>query len=100
MGKTYGGIGIGLLLLAGCSSPSLEYSKTDRVEVGVGDRVFHVYSTGKTAQAIRMNREWGAADQDSVNADAALAIERATGCGVDERSLQGDRAVINAKIRC
>jgi hypothetical protein len=90
---------IGLLLLAGCSSASPEYAAADRIEVGVGNRTFHVYSTGRTAQAIRMNREWGA-DQDSIDADATVAIARATGCGVDEKSLRGDHTIITAKIAC
>ena len=99
MGKKYRLIAIGLLLLANCSSPSPEYADADRVEIGVGDRVFHVYSTASSAQAIRTNREWGA-ERASVASDAATAIERATGCKVDEGSLEGDLGVVNAEIAC
>jgi hypothetical protein len=88
-----------LVVLAGCSSPSFEYSEVEPTRARVGERVFDVYATGSTAHAFRMNREWGA-EMDSVMADAAIAIEQATKCQVDRESLSGDVAIVHAKITC
>jgi hypothetical protein len=87
------------LVVLGCSSPGLEYAGTAPTRVDVNGRVFEVYVKGDRSQAIRVNREWGARQED-VLADARIAIERASGCAVDEDDIRGDVTLVNATLSC
>jgi hypothetical protein len=86
-------------VLSACSAPSLEYSGQPPTRVDVGHRTFDVYVRNGKAEAIRTNHEWGAT-KDDVFRDARTAIEEASRCTVDDKSISGDVALISAKIRC
>ena len=79
----------------GCSSPSLEYTGTAPTRIDVNGRVFEVFVKGDRSQAIRVNREFGARQED-VLADARIAIERTSVCAVDEDDIRGDVTLVNA----
>jgi hypothetical protein len=86
-------------VLSACSAPSLEYSGQSPTRVDVGHRTFDVYVRNDKAEAIRTSHEWGAT-KDDVFRDARTAIEEASRCSVDEKSISGDVALINARIAC
>ncbi len=88
-----------LLALAACSSPGIKFLGVKPVRVDADGSVFDVYSNGWQVQAIRLNPEYLPKLSDVV-ARAIMAIEQATGCLVDERSLKGDWALIEADIVC
>lgn len=86
-------------ILAGCSAPTTAFLGIDPVRVEVSSRTFDVYAKDNAAQAVRINREWGARSEDVFD-DAKVAIESATSCSVVSDSINGDVAVVNAKLAC
>ena len=51
-----GSCGALMLILAGCSAPTLDYRALPAKRVNVSERVFQVYAKGDEAQAVRVNR--------------------------------------------
>lgn len=88
-----------VLLLVGCSSPSLKFMNIEPVRVIVEGSVFDVYSNGTEVQAIRVNREFLPGKSKAI-VRMVMAIEQATGCMVVPTSVDGDQALVKAKIRC
>lgn len=86
------------LLLAACSSPSIQYSGIEPQSVEISGIRFDVFSNGVTAQAIRLSR--GKPEVTLFRISVIQAIENATGCVVDRDSLEGDFVVVNAAISC
>lgn len=89
----------GMLLLVGCSSPSLKFMKIEPVQVTVEGSVYDVYSNGTEVQAIRINREFLPNKAKSI-VRMVMAIEQATGCIVVPTSVDGDQALVKARIKC
>lgn len=88
-----------VLLLAGCSSPSLKFMNIEPVRVSVEGSIYDVYSNGSEVQAIRVNRELLPSKAKAI-VRMVMAIEQATGCTVVPTSVDGDQALVKAKIRC
>lgn len=91
---------LGMLFgVAACSSASPKFLNTTPQTLSVEGWEIDVYWRGTDAQAIRTNTVWGASKQD-MQIRAAVAMEEVTGCRVDRRSLNGDAAVMNARLIC
>ncbi|QFU09994.1 hypothetical protein PARPLA_00443 [Rhodobacteraceae bacterium THAF1] len=58
---------------------------------------FQVRIKGDTAQAIRVSRNWLPKKRAVFDA-ATMAVERVAGCPV--RSVDGDQAIVLARLRC
>ncbi len=90
------------LAVAGCDSPSPGRFAHEARAVAGGDR-FAVHWTVEgrrgAAQAIRLNRRWGARPA-VVRARAVAAIEQVTGCRVDGRTVSGDANVVRVTLIC
>ncbi|RMD49967.1 MAG: hypothetical protein D6832_00670 [Alphaproteobacteria bacterium] len=85
------------LLAAACDSPHPRFAGRPVVEVTVeGDR-FRVHLGEGEAQALRINRRWGAQDEEVVRR-ARIAIARASGCRVTRAV--GDRNIVSAALDC
>ena len=87
------------VLLAACSSPGKLYRGIEPQRVNVDGSVFDVYRNGADVQAIRVNMEMLPA-MDRIVARAISAIENATGCDVVANSIDGDQALVKARINC
>lgn len=90
---------VALMFTAACSSPSMKFNGITPLQVVADGSVFDVYSNGNEVQAIRVNMQVLPSMSQTV-ARAISAIETATGCSVIPSSIEGDQALINAKIRC
>ncbi len=88
-----------VLLLAGCSSPSLMFMNVDPIRAEVEGSIFDVYSYGGDVQAIRVNMVALPSKKLGI-VRGILAIEQATGCTVVPTSVDGDPALIQARINC
>ncbi len=88
-----------LLLLASCSSAGKHFRGADPIRVNVDGSVWDVYQNGADVQAIRVNMEMLPA-MDRMVARAITAIEQATDCNVIPNSIDGDQALVNARIDC
>ncbi len=90
------------LALAACDSPSPGRFAQEARHAVDGDR-FAVHWTVEgrqgAAQAIRLNRRWGARPA-VVRARAVAAIEQVTRCRVDGRTVSGDASVVRATLIC
>ena len=88
-----------LAALAACSSPGVRYLGVEPVVVQVEGWRIDVYSDGERAQAIRMTPELYAKAAD-MKARGRRAVEIATGCRLDGRTVKADTNVLNAKLIC
>lgn len=89
------------LLLAGCDSPSPAVARWQKATVEQGGMSFGVHwdrGLGR-AEAYRTSRHWRPA-LSTVMVNARVAIERASGCRVQEGSLSGDHAIVTSGIDC
>ena len=89
--------GLVILTLAACDTPGPGFRGIDPVRISVGKSTFDVRVDGTRAQAIRLNMEW-APRPAAVAPRAVAAIEQVSGCRVVR--LDGDQAVILAKLKC
>ncbi|MDK3020257.1 hypothetical protein [Pseudodonghicola flavimaris] len=88
---------LGLAMLAACNTPSLPYRGKPATRIAVNGSVFDVRLGEKTAEAIRINREF-APRFEPVRTRAALAMMLVSGCKVTK--VRGDQAVVVAKLSC
>jgi hypothetical protein len=86
-----------LLLVAGCDSPTPAVARWQRATVEVGGMVFGVHWAGEKAEAYRTSKHLRP-KLGEVQAKAALAIARASGCRV--REIGGDHAIVMARLDC
>ncbi|MGV6840727.1 MAG: hypothetical protein ACWA40_11110 [Planktomarina sp.] len=87
------------LALMGCNTPTPEFYGAAKQRVIVGQSTFDVRRSGDRAQAIRINTEW-APNWRHTYARFAIAIEGATGCTIKPKSMQGDQALMEARLDC
>ena len=90
---------LAVLLVAGCSSPSM-FGQPMQV-VHVADSAFKVYMRSGTdlVEGHRVSLE-ALPSKNLTLTKAMRAIEIATGCGIEPGSLHGDPAIINAEVDC
>lgn len=88
-----------ILLLTACNSPSPAFRTAVSGEAEVDGSRFAIHAKGDRVEVFRLSREWRPAVTD-IHARAHQAIETATGCSVVARSLNGDVAIIRARIAC
>ena len=88
---------LALLLIAACDSPSLSMRNVPAQRVEIGDLAFQVRVKGDRAEAIRVSQNLFPKRRDVFEA-ATMAVERASACSV--RSLDGDQAIVLARLRC
>jgi hypothetical protein len=90
---------LALSFLGGCDSQSMEFMAARSENVVIGGMNFGVHWTDKATEVYRTGmiarRQW-----DDVPANALLAIETVTGCKVKEGSMEGDAALMKAKLTC
>lgn len=85
--------------LMACSGPSPSMRGAIRHEVQVGHSHFVVHQLGDKAEAVRTTFETPA-QQRGVMERGHAAIEQATGCLIVRGSLDGDPAIMRAKLTC
>jgi hypothetical protein len=86
-------------MLAACSSADIRYLGIAPIPVDVEGWRIDVYSDGLRAQAIRMTAElW--VKSETMGARGRLAVEQATGCRLDGRTVRFDTNVLNARLIC
>lgn len=87
------------LLLAACSSPGVRYIGVEPVQVIVDGWRIDVYSDGERAQAIRMTSELNV-KAASMGERGRAAVEQATGCRLDGRTIKFDTNVLDGRLIC
>lgn len=85
------------VLLAGCDSPSPAVARWQRATVATGGMVFGVHWSVDRAEAYRTSRHLRPR-LSAVQANAAVAIEQASGCRVS--AIGGDHAIVTARLAC
>ena len=85
------------LILMACDSPSLAMRNVAAQRVQVDGFAFAVRVRGDRAEAIRTSRNWLPRERAVFDA-ATEAVERVSGCAV--RSVDGDQAIVTARLRC
>ncbi|PIE13262.1 MAG: hypothetical protein CSA70_06820 [Rhodobacterales bacterium] len=86
-----------LVFLAACDTPGPEFRGVDPVRITVGKSTFDIRVMDRKAEAIRVNTEW-APRLEAVAPRAIAAIEKVSGC--DVRKLDGDQAMMVARLKC
>lgn len=87
-----------LAILAGCASPTPQYSGPP-ARLQVDGHSFSVFSDRSSAQVVRTNRAF-LPNANEVIAAAALAAEQATGCTANRAKLKGDTAIVTVPLTC
>ncbi len=91
---------IPLLLLAACgASPAPEFMGAKRVDVTQDGRQHTVFYTEKRVEVIRLGHA-SRGEHQAIRAAMITLIPQATGCTLNERSLQGDSGEMRGSIRC
>ncbi len=85
--------------LLACDSPTPAVGRWEKATLDVGGMTFGVHWNGEAAEAYRTSFHLRPQLSD-VAANAALAIEKASGCAVRSGSLGGDHAIIKARLDC
>jgi len=86
--------------LAGCDSPSMKFQGIEPTRVTVVDATFSVRHTPYMAEAIRVNNMWPPPRRHATVVKGVEAIERASGCPVDVKSVRGDTNLVAADLNC
>lgn len=92
-------LGILLLTLSACASPSPRFIGAERSEISVEEMTFTVFRRGSEVEVYRTGFAPLPRQRD-VFTGAITAIEAATQCSVRPRSMTGDAALIRASIDC
>lgn len=90
---------LGLLVLAGCDSPSIDMRGAITRRVEVGGSLFSVHLLGDRVEAVRLTVETGPGAR-GVMARGFAAIETASGCRIVPGSFEGDPALMRARVTC
>jgi hypothetical protein len=96
-------LAVAALLLPGCDSPSplSSFAGVPPTRVEVAGATFSVRVAGREAQAVRTNFDMRAGIRGrEIIPRAGIAMERASGCRVVPGSLQGDSALVEARLDC
>lgn len=88
-----------LLALAACDSPSISMMGGTKTEVTIDGSRFSVHRHEDRVEVIRTNMQWRPT-ADQIVPKAEMAIRQATGCAVRGNSLEGDAAIIKARLNC
>jgi len=92
-------LAIVFLNVVGCSSPG--FLGQPQKDIEVGGSLFRVYMRSGTEQVEVHRISIEPLPSKSLTLrNAARAIEIATGCSLDDGSLEGDQAIINAEVDC
>ncbi|MCV6823225.1 MULTISPECIES: hypothetical protein [Halocynthiibacter] len=89
----------GVLLIAGCDSPHPKMMGVKAQEITVEGSTFRVRTKGEIAEAIRVGFV-PFSEHAQIPMRAVVAMEEASGCDVDQRSVKGDPALIVARLKC
>ena len=88
-----------LVFLGACDSPSIAFRGAVHGTAEAGGSRFGIHVKGDRVEAYRVSREWRPR-LDEVRARAVTAIEEMTGCAVRPGSVDGDVAIIRARLHC
>lgn len=89
-----------LMLLVGCGGqPAPEFLGAERVDVTRDGRAYTIYFTEKRVEVIRLGYATKGEHQ-AIRATMIALIPQATGCRLNEASLQGDSGEMRGSIRC
>ena len=88
-----------LVFLGACDSPSIAFRDGVHGTAEAGGSRFGIHVKGDRVEAYRVSREWRPR-LDEVRVRAVTAIEGLTGCAVKPGSVDGDQAIIRARLRC
>lgn len=88
-----------LILPCACNTPTTDFAHVTSTTVIVGKSSFAVRQSGDRAQAIRTSTEF-APNWAYTAVRFAQAFEMATGCTVRPNSMQGDQALMEARLDC
>ena len=91
--------GLVLFTLAACDSPHPAFNAMQRQTITVQGSTFQVRIRSDIAEAIRTNFEFNPKSR-AVFPKATKAIEIASGCKVVPGSMEGDPALVRARIDC
>lgn len=92
-------LSLALVVLSACDSPSPRFMDAERREISVQGATFSVYRVGDTVEVIRTSTEY-LPRLSEVMSKAAIAIHQATGCPMKAGTMQGDTALIQARLDC
>lgn len=87
------------LALSGCDSPSPQFFHGERREVMADGMSYTVFRVGNEVEVYRTN-PMILPRLSLVFAGAKAAIAKATGCAVKDGSLEGDAALMRARLDC
>jgi hypothetical protein len=87
------------LLLAGCDSPSPAFMRLPAQRIEVGGMLFSVRHSDTAAEAMRL-APFAHFPRGRVAYNGGLAILKASGCRIRPRSLDGDEAIVRARLDC
>jgi len=86
-------------ILVACDSPSVAFMNAQKTIVVIEESTFSVYRLENRVEVYRTSFEI-LPKRGQVFRRAELAIEQATGCPIWQRSLEGDQALITARLDC
>jgi hypothetical protein len=87
-------------LLAACgASPAPEFMGAQRVDTALNGRNYTVFFTHSRVEIIRLGYA-ARGEHQGIRADMIALIPAATGCRLNERSLQGDSGEMRGSIVC
>ena len=89
-------LGLALLAMAACSSPSVGFMGVEPETVVVEGWTIDVYALDGRAEAIRMTKDW---DQSTalMKERGLIAVEQVTGWTVDRRTISGDGSIVRMR---
>ena len=88
-----------LISIGACSSPSPQFIGSNAISHTENGIRFDIYREGNNVQVIRLSGGV-ASGHPFIRLSAIKAIEKTIGCTVIADSVEGDKEVINAEIRC
>lgn len=92
-------LGLGLLLLAGCDTPSLPMMGAQTARLTVDGHAFTVHHTPQRAEVVRTSTMTDPSLFEMLRL-SRTAMERASGCRVRPGTLYGDRVMAEAFLDC
>ncbi|MGB1235057.1 MAG: hypothetical protein ACPG5U_04940 [Planktomarina sp.] len=90
---------LGLWFITACDSPTVDFAQIAAKQVKIQSSVFSIRQSGDRAQAIRTSTEY-APNWAYTAIRFAQAIEQATSCTIKPKSMEGDQALMEARLDC
>lgn len=87
------------LMVAACDSPHPKMYGEEVTRITVEHSTFKVRTKGDIGEAIRIGYA-PRSEHPRIILRAVVAIEKVSGCKVDQRSVRGDPALVIARIKC